>query len=111
MRWLLSAVVMVNGRAALGLKQGAQFEAAGNVDRPRQHETVPNIFAGRAVVARPEGVQRIANSIHVIKQFAQHASPGLRFGKRVVRDQVEAAATRCLAGEASARCSWSDCRI
>ena len=89
-RWLLSAVVIVKGRADSSLRQCRQLKASGNVDRAREHEPVPHIFTRRPVVARTERVQRIANSIHIIKQLAQHASPGLRFGKSVVRDQVEA---------------------
>ena len=40
------------GPRGLGLRHRGHFEAAGNVDRPRQHKPVPNIFTRRPVVAR-----------------------------------------------------------
>ena len=59
-----------------------------------------NVFAGGTVVAGAESVQlpgiRIsirywAHAIHIVEEFAEQASPGLRLGELVVRDQTEAA--------------------
>ena len=88
-RWLLSCCGDSKRPGGLRLHDRGQFKAAGNVDGARQNEPVANVFARRSVVARGESVQRIADSIHIIKQFAQHASPGLRLREGIVRDQVK----------------------
>ena len=58
-----------------------------------------NIFAGGAVVAGSESIElpfvrsalRGADAVHIVEEFAEHATPGLSLGERVVGDQIEAA--------------------
>src|SRR4029077_13833178 len=76
---------------ALGLRKRSQFEATGDVHRTGKHKPVANIFAGRSVVAGGERIERIANAIHIIEEFAKDAAPGLRPRERVVRGQAETA--------------------
>ncbi len=108
-----------DGTGAFHLIDSAQLETAGKVDGACEHEAVTNVFAGWPVVARSESIQQSgvrrsgfirADAIHVVKQFAQQASPGLRLGERVVRDQVEAAHV-ALQMQHERRCSWNGCRI
>ena len=62
----------------------------------RARMNLDNIFAGWPVVTGPEGVERIADAIDIMrKDFTENATPGLRFGKGVVCDQVQA--TGCIA--------------
>src|SRR6266478_1472200 len=59
--------------------------------RTGEHKPVANIFAGRAVVAGAKSIQRIANAIHIVEEFAKDAAPGFRPRERVVRGQAETA--------------------
>ena len=50
-----------------------------------------DIFAGWAVIAGAKGIERIANSIHVIEKLAENAAPSFRARQRVVGDEIEPA--------------------
>jgi hypothetical protein len=53
------------------------------VDGAREHEAMANVFARGAVVARSESSQlpgfgqRLTDAIHIVKEFAEQATPGL----------------------------------
>src|SRR5208282_5286315 len=80
-----------DGSSALKLRDAAQLETAGEVHRTGKHEAMTNIFARRTIVAGSKSIQRITHAIHIVKEFAQQAPPGLRLGERIVRHQIEAA--------------------
>src|ERR1700687_2264368 len=90
-----AAAVVIGGNreraGTFGLGESSQFETAGDVQRTGDHKAVANIFAGRAVVAGAEGIQRIANAVHVVEKFAEEASPGLLLCERVARGYAVAA--------------------
>ena len=94
----------------LRLGDGGQFETAGNMKSSSENEAMRDVFTGRAIVSSSERMQRIANSVHIVKEFAEQASPGFRLGERVVCRQVKAVERRCPASAASASCSWNDCQ-
>ena len=99
MRPVLSALVMVMGRALSNWATPAHLEAARDVQRTGEHKAMTNVLARRPVIARAECIQlpglrsalQFADTVHIVKEFAEQASPRLRLGERVVRDQVEAA--------------------
>jgi len=57
-----------------------------------------HIFAGRTVIPRSECIKlpglrsalQSANSIHVVEELAEQATPGLRFRELIIRDQADA---------------------
>src|SRR5260370_39225313 len=49
-----------------------------------------DIFAGRTIVSRGEGVERIADAIDVIEELADLAAPGFCAGERVIGDETQA---------------------
>jgi hypothetical protein len=99
MRPVLSALVMVMGRALSNCAIAAHLETAGNVQRAGQHESDGERLPDGPVVAGSESVElsglrsalQFADAVHIVKEFAEQASPGLRLGELVVRSQVEAA--------------------
>src|SRR6266849_1417898 len=50
-----------------------------------------DIFSGRAIVSRGEGVEGVADAVYVVEQFSDLAAPCLCGGQGVVGDQIEAA--------------------
>jgi hypothetical protein len=57
---------------------------------------MPNVLGGWTVVTRSEGVQRIPETVYIVKELAEDAAPGLRLAKLVVGDEVGAMAERSL---------------
>ena len=90
MRPLLSAVVMVKGRALSAWVRVLISKADGDAQATSKNKAVANVFTRRAVIAGTKGIQRITHSVDVVKQFAEDTSPGLCFRKRVICNQVEA---------------------
>ena len=62
----------------------------GKLERSDQNETVANVFAGRAMIAGTESVERIRNAVDVIKEFADDCAPSGGAGKNVIRGEFEA---------------------
>src|SRR5579863_8717736 len=60
------------------------------MQRSRKNEAMRDIFTGWSEIAGAESVQRIADAVDIVEQFAQHAAPGVRARQRVVHDQGEA---------------------
>ncbi len=89
-----TAAVLVGdrvGTGALGLRERSQFEPTGDVHRTGEHKAVARVFAGRSVVAGGESIERIANAIYIVEEFAKDAAPCFRLRERVVRSQAETA--------------------
>ncbi len=99
MRPVLSALVMVMGRALSICEMAAHFEAAADMEGAGEHEAMADVFAGGAVVAGTEGIElsglraalQRADAVDVVEEFAEQAAPGLRFRELIVRDQAEEA--------------------
>ena len=68
---------MAKGRALSTWVSVVTSKPAGDVQSAGQNEAVRDVFAGRTVIARAKGVQRIAHAVHVVEEFAQNATPGL----------------------------------
>src|SRR6266436_6570885 len=49
-----------------------------------------DVFAGGTIVARGEGIEGIADAIHIIEEFTDLASPRFCAGERVVGDEIQA---------------------
>src|SRR5271165_3987333 len=79
-----------DGTASLGLNQRRHLKASGDVHDSRQSEATGDIFSRWTVVAGPERILRIADSIDVVPELAKNAAPGLCAGQHVVCCQVEA---------------------
>ena len=86
---------MVKGRALSACVRVVSSKPAGQVKRSGKNKAVTNVFAGWTVVSRSEGVIRVANAVHIVEQFAEHAAPGLGLREGVVGGQIEA--VRCVA--------------
>jgi len=72
------------------LREGRDFEAPGELQRADQNETVTNIFAGRAVIAAAERIERVLNTVDVIEQFADYRAPSGGVGKNIIGGEFEA---------------------
>src|SRR5260370_10615267 len=49
-----------------------------------------DVVAGGTIVARGEGIEGIADAIHIIEEFTDLASPRFCAGERVVGDEIQA---------------------
>ena len=78
------------GPRAFGLAQGAQLNASDCTPGSREDDTMPHILTGRTVVAGAERVEWIADAVHIVEEFAEDATPRLRFGVSVIGDQAKA---------------------
>ena len=81
---------MVIRPGALRLGDGGHLDAGREMQSSGEDEAMGDVLARRAVIAGPERIQRVADAVHIVKKFAEHASPGFRLRERVVRDQIEA---------------------
>ena len=57
------------------MSDGGEFESAGNMKNSGENEAMGDVFAGGTVIPGPEGIQRIAHAVHVVKEFAEQGIP------------------------------------
>jgi len=74
----------------LGLNDRGHLKTPGHVHDARQREAVEDVFSRWTVISRTKRVERIADSVHVVPELAQHAAPSLGARQHVGRGQVEA---------------------
>jgi hypothetical protein len=55
----------------------------------RQNQPVGDVLSGRPVIAFRKRIERVADPIHVVEEFAQDAAPGFGARQRIVQDQAE----------------------
>ena len=57
-----------------------------------EDEALANIFAGGAIVAGGECIERVTDAVHIIEELAENAAPGLGLGEGVIGHHGQAAA-------------------
>ena len=64
---------------AFTLGECADFNPAWGPPASGNHKSVANVFTGWAVISGAEGIERIADAIHIVEKFAEYTAPCLRF--------------------------------
>src|SRR6266571_2436397 len=78
------------GAGAFELRDGGGFEFRRELQDADEDETMANVFAGRAVVARAKSVVDVRNTVDVIEELADRGAPGGSVSENVVGGELEA---------------------
>src|SRR5208282_5310626 len=56
--------------SGFGLPEQRYFKSLGELEHTREDEAIGDVFARGPVIALPEGIERIADAVYVVKQLA-----------------------------------------
>src|SRR6266571_912874 len=77
------------GAGAFELRDGGGFEFPRELQDTDEDETMANVFAGRAVVARAKRIVDVRNAVDVIEELADGGAPGGGMSENVVGGEFE----------------------
>src|SRR5438132_5555833 len=64
----------------LVLREKGEVETRWRMNRSGKNKTMPDVLARWTIISRGEGVERIANAVHIIEKLTDLASPGFCAG-------------------------------
>src|SRR5258708_1473108 len=78
-----------DGPGRLPLRKERHIKARWDVNGSCQNKAMANVFPGGPIISGRESVERIADTIHIIKEFADLASPRFRARDRLISTQLQ----------------------